>query len=123
MSLISSAALHKSITYLPAWLRDEKAQRKVHLSTGTDNEKIMDWLANKKLFKTSFDQQLIPCNEKIFQKNIIELTYSAYPQYQQHSARFPQHDPHLDEPKAPRETQWLPGLPQPVYDSRNQQTA
>ena len=36
--------------------------------------KIMDWLANKKLFKTSFDQQLIPCNEKIFQKNIIEFT-------------------------------------------------
>ena len=41
---------------------------------GTDNEKIMDWLANKKPFKTSFDQQLIPCNEKIFQKNIIEFT-------------------------------------------------
>jgi hypothetical protein len=40
MSLISSAALHKSITYLPFWLRDEKAQRKVHLSMGTDNEKI-----------------------------------------------------------------------------------
>lgn len=49
MSLISSAALHKSITYLPFWLRDEKAQRKVHLSMGTDNEKI-------------------------FQKNIIEFT-------------------------------------------------
>lgn len=73
MSLISSATLHKNITYLPFWLRNEKAQRKVHLSTGTDNEKIMDWLANKKLFKTSFDQQLIPCNEKIFQKNIIEF--------------------------------------------------
>ena len=74
MSLISSAALHKNIIYLPAWLRDKKTQRKVHLSTGTDNEKIMDWLADKKLFKASFDQQLIPCNEKIFQKNIIEFT-------------------------------------------------
>lgn len=73
MSLISSAAFHKNITYLPAWLRDKKTQRKVHLSTGTDNEKIMDCLANKKPFKTSFDQQLIPCNEKIFQKNIIEF--------------------------------------------------
>ena len=52
-----------------------------------------------------------------------KLTRSAYPQYQQRSARFPQHDPHLDEPKAPRETQWLPGLPQPVCDSRNQQAA
>ena len=52
-----------------------------------------------------------------------KLTRSAYPQYQQHSARFPQHDPHRDEPKAPREAQWLPGLPQPVYDSRNQQAA
>jgi len=74
VSLISSAALHKNIIYLPAWLRDKKTQRKVHLSTGTDNKKIMDWLANKKLFKTSFDQQLIPCNKKIFQKNIVEFT-------------------------------------------------
>lgn len=52
----------------------KRPSEKFHLSTGTDNEKIMDWLANKKLFKTSFDQQLIPCNEKIFQKNIIEFT-------------------------------------------------
>jgi len=46
----------------------KRPSEKFHLSTGTDNEKIMDWLANKKPFKTSFDQQLIPCNEKIFQK-------------------------------------------------------
>jgi len=52
----------------------KRSSEKFHLSTGTDNEKIMDWLADKKLFKTSFDQQLIPCNEKIFQKNIIEFT-------------------------------------------------
>ena len=52
----------------------KRSSEKFHLSTGTDNEKIMDWLADKKLFKTSFDQQLIPCNEKIIQKNIIEFT-------------------------------------------------
>ena len=28
-----------------------------------------------------------------------KLTRSAYPQYQQRSARFPQHDPHRDGPK------------------------